>query len=178
MPKVPIMHVNTLKFSWIKPPKEEGNTRIKNRACQRYPSCVWVNSLKFACIKPQKTKKARSSQEYWWIKKPKKTGDTNMKRASSEPMGNWRELASFAEKQVQKSIIIIIIMSCHNTIKTPLFQTEFHTVLTRLSFFLTTSTAVTYIFTAPTCTTTIITLQPCALNGGGGGEHGNFGPSF
>ncbi len=38
-----------------------------------------------------------------------------------------------------------------------LCQTEFHPVLTRLSFFLSASTAATYIFTAPTCTTTIIT---------------------
>jgi len=35
--------------------------------------------------------------------------------------------------------------------------TEFHPVLTRLSFFLSASTVATYIFPAPTCTATIIT---------------------
>jgi hypothetical protein len=35
--------------------------------------------------------------------------------------------------------------------------TEFHPVLTRLSFFLSASTVATYIFAAPTCTATIIT---------------------
>ncbi len=38
-----------------------------------------------------------------------------------------------------------------------LCPTEFHPVLTRLSFFLSGSTVATYIFTAPTCTTTMIT---------------------
>jgi hypothetical protein len=43
-----------------------------------------------------------------------------------------------------------------------LCQTEFHPILTRLSFFLSASTGATYIFTTPTCTTTIVTSN-CAL---------------
>ncbi len=55
-----------------------------------------------------------------------------------------------------------------------LCQTEFHPVLTRLSFFLSASAAATYIFTAPTLYNYYSYLEPCALDA----EFHHFIPRF